>query len=102
MMNKPQLYEKVLRDFYTRFVDETQLIRAAIDNGDLIGAERRAHSAKGLAGTISARQLQEAAKQLETALRDGDPSRERLFAEFESELNRVMGGIARGFDLDRG
>ncbi len=102
MMNKPRLYEKVLRDFHARFIEEPQIIRAAIDSGDLATAERRAHSTKGLAGTIGATGLQNAAKTLETALREGDPSRERLFAEFESELNCVIGGIARGFNLDRG
>lgn len=103
MMNKPQLYEKVLRDFHARFVGEARVIRTAIDTDDMISAERRAHSTKGLAGTISAQQLQEAAKQLETALREGDPERERerLFTEFESELNRVIDGIALGFGLDR-
>ena len=102
MMNKPRLYEKVLRDFHARFIEEPQIIRSAIDSGDLSTAERRAHSIKGLAGTIGATGLQNAAKTLETALREDDPSRERLFAEFESELNRVIGGIARGFNLDRG
>ncbi len=101
MMNKPELYEKVLRDFHARFVDETQRIRAAIDSGDLPDAERRTHSTKGLAGTIGARQLQEAAQQLETALREGDAAREQFFAEFAQELNRIMDSIARGFDLDR-
>ena len=101
MMNKPRLYEKVLRDFHARFIDEPQTIRAAIDSGDLATAERRAHSTKGLAGTIGAAGLQNAAKTLETALREGDMTLETLFTEFERELRQVIGSIASGFGIDQ-
>ncbi len=101
MMNKPRLYEKVLRDFHARFIDEAQTIRTAIDNGDLATAERRAHSTKGLAGTIGAAGLQDASKALETALREGDMTLETLFSEFESELRLVIDSIASGFGIDQ-
>lgn len=100
MMNKPSLYEKVLRDFHVRFVDEPRAIRAAIASGDLAAAERHAHSAKGLAGTIGAPGLQNAAKALETALRDGDASPEEFLALFEHELRQVLDSIANGFGID--
>ena len=102
MMNKPRLYEKVLRDFHARFIDEPQIIRAAIDSGDLATAERRAHSTKGLAGTIGAPGLQDAAKALETGLREGDMALESLFTTFESELRQVIHSIASGFAIDQG
>lgn len=57
MMNKTALYEKVLRDFHARFAGEPAAIRAAIASLDFATAERRAHSAKGLAATIGASQL---------------------------------------------
>jgi len=101
MMNKPRLYEKVLRDFHTRFRNETQTLRASIDSGDLVTAERQAHSAKGLAGTIGAGNLQDIARALETALHDGDSSLEDYFSGFEQELGRVLAGIAQGFGIDR-
>jgi CheY-like chemotaxis protein/HPt (histidine-containing phosphotransfer) domain-containing protein len=101
MMNKPTLYEKVLRDFHSRFLSEPEAIRAAIDSGDLATAERRAHSTKGLAGTIGAPALQEAAKALETALRERDSALETLFTGFADELRQVTDGIARGFDIER-
>ena len=99
MMNKPKLYEKVLRDFHSRFLGETEAIRAAIDSGDLATAERRAHSSKGLAGTIGASALQQAAKALETALRERDAGLEAFFARFADELRQVIDGIARGFGI---
>ena len=101
MMNKPTLYEKVLRDFHSRFLSEPETIRAAIDSGDLATAERRAHSTKGLAGTIGASALQQAAKALETALRERDAALETLFTRFADELRQVTDGIARGFDIER-
>jgi len=100
MMNKPKLYEKVLRDFHARFRNEAQALRANIDSGDLVTAERQAHSAKGLAGTIGAASLQDIARALETALRDGDPSLEDYFSGFDQELGIVLTGIAQAFDID--
>jgi HPt (histidine-containing phosphotransfer) domain-containing protein len=101
MMNKPKLYEKVLRDFHARFIDEPKTIREAIASGDLATAERRAHSTKGLAGTIGAPGLQDAAKALETALREGNAPVEELFGQFERELCLVIDGIAIGFAIDQ-
>ena len=70
-------------------------------SGDLATAERRAHSTKGLAGTIGAPALQQAAKALETALRERDAALETLFTGFADELRQVTDGIARGFDIER-
>lgn len=101
MMNKPSLYEKVLRDFHARFLDEADAIQSAISDGDFATAERRAHSTKGLAGTIGALGLQDAARELEMALKESQPKPESQFAEFELELSIVIGGIARGFNIDQ-
>jgi HPt (histidine-containing phosphotransfer) domain-containing protein len=101
MMNKPALYEKVLRDFYARFNDEPTHIRTALASGDFSTAERRAHSTKGLAGTIGAAGLQSAAKALEDALHAGEMPSETIFGQFERELGIVIEGIACGFDIDQ-
>jgi signal transduction histidine kinase/DNA-binding response OmpR family regulator/HPt (histidine-containing phosphotransfer) domain-containing protein len=100
MMNKPALYEKILRDFHARFIDEPRIIRAAIAAGDFATAERRAHSTKGLAGTIGALQLQSAAKELEIVLRQGEMPPESISRQFESELHTVIEGIACGFGIE--
>lgn len=101
MMNKASLYEKVLRDFHTRFIDEAQVIRTAIASSDLVAAERHAHSAKGLAGTIGAPGLQDAARALELALHDGDAAPEQFLLHFERELQQVLDSIANGFGIGR-
>ena len=101
MMNKATLYEKVLRDFYARFKDEPTLIRTALATGDFSTAERRAHSTKGLAGTIGALGLQNAAKVLEDALHAGEMPSESIFGQFEGELGIVIESIARGFAIDQ-
>jgi CheY-like chemotaxis protein len=100
MMNKPALYEKVLRDFHARFMAEPGAIHDAIQAGDFATAERRAHSTKGLAGTIGALGLQNASKELELALRQGEPLPEDVFQRFENELNAVIASIARGFRIE--
>ncbi len=99
MMNKPLLYEKILRDFHARFMNEASIIRNAVDTNDLPTAERRAHSTKGLAGSIGALALQDAAKALEGPLRQGTAPDEASLRCFENELRTVIEGIAQGFGI---
>jgi len=101
MMNKTTLYEKVLRDFHARFANEATHIRAALAAGDFPAAARRAHSLKGLAGTIGASALQSAAEELESILHAGETPSEVIFVRFEGELRIVIEGIARGFGIDQ-
>ena len=98
MMNKPRLYERVLREFHQRFKDEARRIAQAIDQGDLDQAKRLAHSVKGLAGSIGALELQAAAQALELASVSETQGRAAL-AAFEPQLKLVIGGIAAAFNL---
>jgi len=100
MMNKPALYEKILRDFRERLIDAPEVIRAALAIGDFASAERLAHSAKGLSGTIGALNLQVAARVLEKALHDGEIPSDTVFRQFEQELRTVSDGIALGFGIN--
>ncbi len=101
MMNKEALFERVLRDFHARFYDEPAQIRAALAAGDFPTAVRRAHSTKGLAGTIGALPLQSAAKALENTLHGGEMPSEIIFSQFESELGIVIAGIAGAFGIEQ-
>ena len=101
MMNKSRLYEKVLREFHSRFHNEAARIHAAIVNGDFPTAQRLAHSAKGLAGSIGALTLQEAAQALEIALQAGKAPPAGIFEQFERELVTVISGIRTAFGLDQ-
>ena len=99
MMNKPRLYEKVLRDFHARFIDEVAAIQSALDAGDTEAAMRRAHSAKGLAGSIGAARLQSSALALEMALRGETRYEKEILDEFAQALKIVIDGIGSHFGL---
>jgi len=68
---KVKLYLEVLSKFRDGQYDAAERITAALHSGDRQGAERIAHSLKGLAGTIGAKELQEAALAVERELHRG-------------------------------
>jgi len=100
MMNKPALYRKVLHDFHQRFAGEGRAIRQALLVNNREEAERRAHSCKGLAGTIGAGDLQHTAYELEQALRESAIDAEKQLQDFETALQIVIAGIGIGLQND--
>ena len=100
MMNKPAFYEKVLRDFYVRFQDTSRLIRQAIDANQTEEALRQAHSAKGLGASIGALALNASAAALESGLKQPESLRAELVDDFTRELDQVLVGLRRQFNLD--
>ena len=99
MMNKRHLYERVLRDFHQRFAEETTLIGNALAAGEREEARRRAHSTKGLAGSIGATALQNASLRLEHAIADSSPDEVAALESYGQELRQVIDGIATGLGL---
>ena len=99
MMNKPKLYERVLRDFHQRFRDEASQIQTALLVDDHETALRRAHTIKGLAGSIGASELQAAALTLENSIRQLAPSRDADMQAFTTQLQSVISGLATAFKL---
>jgi HPt (histidine-containing phosphotransfer) domain-containing protein len=99
MMNKPKLYEKILCEFHNRYCEEGAKIRAAIATGNFEVAERRAHSTKGLSGSIGALSLMAIAGALEASLHACHAPSEEILQTFENELNIVVEGIRAGFGL---
>ena len=97
MMNKPSLYERVLRDFHKRFAGEAPLIRAALAANDLATAERHAHSTKGLSGSIGALDLQAASLALEEAIHANAGYPEDALQRYEAALKTVIDGINQVF-----
>jgi CheY-like chemotaxis protein len=75
---KVKLYLEVLKKFRDGQSDAPERITAALQSGDRLGAERIAHSLKGLAGTIGAAELQEAALAVEQDLHRGLESGDSL------------------------
>ena len=68
---KVKLYLDVLKKFRDGQGSAAEQITAALKSGDRLGAERIAHSLRGLAGAIGAAELQEAALEVEQDLHRG-------------------------------
>ncbi len=85
---KAEVYREVLRKFREGQTDATQRLGAALQKGDRDGAQRIAHTLKGLAGTIGATRLQEAARAVEQDLRQGLDAQEHLRL-----LAALLGGV---------
>ena len=68
---KPKLLRKILLGFRDQFGTAAADLRDLIAEGKLVDAERLAHSLKGLAATLEAKDLAESASDVELAFRDG-------------------------------
>ena len=96
MMGKRHFYRKILGDFLQRFDGNERVIATALADDNREEARRQVHSVKGLAASIGAQALSDAAAQLEQALvRDGDPDAE--LAAFGRELSVVLDGLRNAF-----
>jgi HPt (histidine-containing phosphotransfer) domain-containing protein len=88
--------EELLTEIFQVFVAEApgrrQGIEAALASGDFEQLARLAHALKGVAGTMFAEPLRQAAYELEIAARSGD--RERTAACIPLVLDRVDGVAA--------
>jgi two-component system sensor histidine kinase/response regulator len=90
---------KLMRKLLSRFV-ETQIdamsrIGTAIENNDLAGATREAHTVKGLAGNIGATGMADAAGKVEQMLAMGaTKGRDEAIADMAQELSDLVARIA--------
>jgi two-component system sensor histidine kinase/response regulator len=99
VLGRREAYLNLLRRFAIGHADVTHDIRAALADGRPADAERAAHTLKGVAGSIGARQLQREAGEVEAALRRGatpaevgpllDPA-ERTLADLIAALLRTL------------
>ncbi|HJP33913.1 MAG TPA: response regulator [Candidatus Latescibacteria bacterium] len=95
--NNHEFYIRLLRGFVSGVeADAVRIVRARLSTGDRDGAERAAHSLKGVAGTLGATRLQGLAQTLETGVREGSEVHSQLEAvdreltQFLGELNAVL------------
>jgi PAS domain S-box-containing protein len=95
VLNKRSMYERLLRQFAGEQAGAVDKVRAELAAGDRAGAERSAHSLKGMAGTLGAGELQERAARLEQALKQGLPAAEVESAagQAEEELARLVAAL---------
>ena len=94
VMGKRDFYERLVRQFAEgQEAESVATIRAQLADGEREGAERTAHSLKGVAGTIGAGELQRRSQALETAIHRGSEVLESLLASVEEELTRMVSAI---------
>ncbi|MEW5772445.1 MAG: transporter substrate-binding domain-containing protein [Thermodesulfobacteriota bacterium] len=90
-----KLYRKLLADFARDYPGSVEAIRAALDEGRADEAARLAHTLKGVAGNIGAMDLHLAAKDVDAALKAGDPAAARAALGSTAErLAEVAAGLA--------
>jgi two-component system sensor histidine kinase/response regulator len=92
VMGKEARYLALLRDFSATQADAPTRIKAALAAGDSAGAERIAHTLKGLAGTIGANILQQQAHTLEEAVRSGGDAAAAL-PSVQAALSRLLAAL---------
>jgi two-component system, sensor histidine kinase and response regulator len=90
-----KLLRKLLMEFRRDHSEAPEQILALLEAGDSQGAERAAHTIKGMALIFGARELSEAAERLERALSElGAATGEGdLLAELQDELEAVLRGV---------
>lgn len=87
-----RLYVRLLRQFTSQQADAIGEIRAALATNDAESAIRMAHTLKGVAGSLGARDVQDAAAAVETLLRAGSPAdtTNAALAQLAAVLDPIM------------
>ena len=99
MCNNDLLYVKLLKGFGQTYGDCIAEVRELLAGGNVDEVARLLHSLKGLAGSISARDLHLAAVQLEKALKQGHVAGcESFLNALEQSLQIVLQSIATATD----
>ena len=99
LQGNKKLYRKLLLDFATDYHEAANEIREAIDAQDFDRAHSLVHNLKGLAGNLSAMDLQAAAVNMEKLVKGVDkkaPSSKQLnvrLAELETVLNQALESV---------
>lgn len=88
------LYRQILLRFRRANANAVAELRRALDDGDSDGAQRLAHTMKGVAGNIGANAVFEAARDLEAQLRGGSADVEDALGRFRDALHAVFGTLA--------
>jgi len=89
-----QLYKKILGKFVTNQGAAVDEAKSLLAENDREAAERIVHTLKGVAGSIGATGLQQAAARVEGAIRDGAVELDELFVLTQSHLDAVVAAIA--------
>jgi two-component system sensor histidine kinase/response regulator len=96
-----RLYLRLLRQFANEHYGTASALRSALGAGDRAGAERLAHTVKGVAGNIGAMVVQQAAAALEQAISENRETT-ALVAAFGTELGAVIMRLRAALDSEAG
>ena len=88
-----KLYRRVLLKFRRHQSDAGARLREALEAENLAEAQGQIHALKGVVGSISAPKLFEIVEKLDKALRE-EIEYDALLEDFETELQRVLDGLA--------
>ncbi|WP_051261919.1 PAS-domain containing protein [Desulfovibrio inopinatus] len=89
------LFQRLLVDFVSQFHDAPSKLQEMLDTQDTASLARFAHTLKGVAGNIGAKHLQDAATNLEVAVKEHGTSIEReILSTFNSALDVVLASTA--------
>ena len=96
VLGRREAYVGLLRTFASGQTGAPEAIRAALAEGRRADAERAAHTLKGVAGSIGARQLQAEAAAVEAALRKDAPPADALtlLAPAAKTLEALLAALA--------
>jgi CheY-like chemotaxis protein/HPt (histidine-containing phosphotransfer) domain-containing protein len=88
-----RLYRQLLVKFAAKFGGADEQVSSALKSGDRDGAQRIAHTVKGVAGNIGIKQVQFAAERLEKAIRENDDAVPSILQTFASVLRPQIESI---------
>jgi HPt (histidine-containing phosphotransfer) domain-containing protein len=89
----PNLFRKLLGEFYVDHGEDISAIRSALDQDDNNTAQRLAHTIKGVAATIGAGELNLKAEEVESAIKQNDMGN---INELVEQLALVMAPVLNG------
>jgi len=92
--NNSKLYRNILLKFRDSQADTPDLIEQALTDGDRQTAERLAHTLKGVCGNVGADKLEEAARELEAAIKTGQENTDDELAAVRRELAPILEVLA--------
>ncbi len=90
---KAGLYLTVIKQFYDEYADRIDSMRSLYELGDTAAAKRNAHTIKGLAGNLGAKELRDSARKIENAV-DSGTAESALFDSFEEVLSDIISDIS--------
>ena len=90
-----RLYRELLVKFSAKFQHADEEVDAALKSGDREGAQRTAHTVKGVAGNLGIKGVQFAAEKLEKAIRENDEAMPSILKEFASLLHPQIASLEK-------